>query len=785
MRKFTFFLFLLIFLFINSYYCFGDSPQLTKVKLQLKWTHQFQFAGFYAAKEKDLYKKVGLDVEFLEYNPNEDITDTVLNETADFGISNSDIIKDRLNGKKVVLLSSIFQHSPYILLSKRDSNINSIHDIHNKKISIEPDAGELYAYLKFEGININKLNITTDQFSIENLINGKVDVISAYSSDEIYTLQSKGIDYNIFNPRYSGIDFYGDSIFSSETFVKNNQSTVRKFINASHQGWKYALDNKEEIVNLIYNKYSKNHSIQKLLKESQDTYNLIMPDVVDIGYVNEHRWKNIAQIYSELGFVKSLNNLDNFFYNTYITNVLEKEHSNTLNIMFVTIGILLLLTILIFIINKITSRNLSKRLILEKELSESRDKYRLLTENTIECIWVMNIKESKFTYISPSIYSLRGLTVDEVLKENFEDSLTPESYKKVIDITNKRFPKFLNGDRSKEIVEGIDEFQQYCKDGSIIDVEISTKYILDEKTNEVSVIGVSRNITDRILLQKKLKKEIDEKNNLIEKLVVSEETLNSLNNEIIQKNIDLEKLNLSKDKFFSILSHDLKGPIGTIIELFELIDNNHFTDEDKSQILSEIKNSIKSISFLLENLLEWSINQIHGLAINISSINISNIINNTLTLLHLVLKNKNITLKVDLDPNISVLADEKMFTTITRNILSNASKFTPEYGSISINSHVSEEYVWIDFKDNGLGMSSDTISKLFEFSSKKIFSGTNGEKGSGLGLIMCKEFIEKNNGKLIIESNVGIGTKVSICLPLSKNNSSIPQNTILNVTNID
>lgn len=122
--------------------------------------------------------------------------------------------------------------------------------------------------------------------------------------------------------------------------------------------------------------------------------------------------------------------------------------------------------------------------------------YRLLAENTVECIWLLDLADMRYTYISPSIMSLRGLTVEEAMNEKVEESLTPESLKKIKRLGKKRLKKFLNGDRSQEVVMSVDGLQQYCKDGTVKDVEISTKFVFNKNTNSVNVIGVTRDITE-------------------------------------------------------------------------------------------------------------------------------------------------------------------------------------------------------------------------------------------------------------------------------------------------
>ena len=138
--------------------CFGSfASAAERIVLQLKWVNQFQFAGYYAAKEKGYYGEEGLDVEIMELRNNENPVDVVLSGRADFGIGSSDLVIERAQGKKIVLLASIFQHSPYIFISKKNNGVDNIHQISNKRIAIENHASELLYYLKNEGVKVRDI----------------------------------------------------------------------------------------------------------------------------------------------------------------------------------------------------------------------------------------------------------------------------------------------------------------------------------------------------------------------------------------------------------------------------------------------------------------------------------------------------------------------------------------------------------------------------------------------------------------------------------------------------
>jgi len=317
-KKSRLFLFFFLILFGTVFEGYSQSLQsnnnLEEVTLQLKWRHQFQFAGYYAALEKGFYRQAGLAVKIMEVSEAQDSTRQVVSGKADFGIAMSDLIQQRAKGEPVVALASIFQHSPLIILAPKMSGIENIHDLKGKKISLESHSEQILSYLRSEGLSSHKLIIYPHDYDITKLISGEIDAMSAYSTDEPFLLLSKGIEYSIFSPRAGGIDFYGDTLFTSESQINAHPERVAAFLEASLKGWKYALGHTEEIVDLILSKYTTRHSREHLLFEARMSKRLIMADVVELGYMNPGRWLHIANSFKELNRIPNDFSLDGFIY---------------------------------------------------------------------------------------------------------------------------------------------------------------------------------------------------------------------------------------------------------------------------------------------------------------------------------------------------------------------------------------------------------------------------------------------------------------------------------------
>lgn len=299
-----FFLILGIAFFSSSVF----SKPLEEVTLQLRWLHQFQFAGYYMAANKGYYRDAGLRVRILEVTDmHPHPVDEVVSGRAQYGIGNSGLVNERQNGRPVVVLAALFQTSPNVWILRKDSNISTISDLASSRLMMTKNIEntELMALFQNEGIDLNKLNIVQSSFNIHDLIDKKVDAYNGYSSNEPYYLEDKGINYAIIDPRDYGINFYSDCLFTSTTELKNHPERVKAFREASLRGWAYALTHVEETIDVILRDYSNAKTREHLRFEAAAIHRLMEPDLIEIGHINPIRWAKIAKIYHSLGFSTS------------------------------------------------------------------------------------------------------------------------------------------------------------------------------------------------------------------------------------------------------------------------------------------------------------------------------------------------------------------------------------------------------------------------------------------------------------------------------------------------
>ena len=300
------------------------------------WLDQFEFAGFYIAKEKGFYQNVGLDVELKKYNSNINVLDEVLNNKADFGTSSTSLIIDKSKGKNIILLGSIFQSSPLILLALKDSNLRYLEDIKNKSLMITEEQqrfATLQSMLTSKNILLSDLKLINHSFDINDLINKKTDLMLAYTTNEPFLLKEKGYENTIFNPKDYGFDFYEELIFTTEEFASKNPKIVKDFYSATIKGWEYAFENIEETAKLIYEKYNpQNKDLKSLIFEANEMKKLVYDKDGKIGTISNEKINLIINTYSVMGLIHNKINAEDIIYSRNSENnmILNEDEKNYL-----------------------------------------------------------------------------------------------------------------------------------------------------------------------------------------------------------------------------------------------------------------------------------------------------------------------------------------------------------------------------------------------------------------------------------------------------------------------
>lgn len=376
---------------------------------------------------------------------------------------------------------------------------------------------------------------------------------------------------------------------------------------------------------------------------------------------------------------------------------------------------------LFLIINDITSEKK-----VEETLLESNTRLTLGMRVANMAWWEMDIATGNVT-IDKKKAEMLGYPPERFKHyKDFTDLIHPDDHTKAMNALLEHISGQVDRyEVEYRILAKSGEYKWFLDIGSIMKWNASGKPLI--------IIGLVQNITDRKIAE----------NNLIE-------------------------LNATKDKFFSILAHDLRGPIGSLHSSFEYLSNiDENTKVEKfNRFLPLLKNSAKSILTLLENLLVWARSQKGDIPYNPSKHNLNNIIHSNIQLFLATAKGKNVKLTTQLEQEFYSFFDVDMITTVLRNLISNALKFTNENDSIQISVHTLENKLEVRVEDSGIGMQQSTLETLFRIDVRhQSNAGTNGEKGTGLGLILCKEFLDKHNEKISATSELGKGSIFIFTLP--------------------
>ena len=475
----------------------GENGKPDKVVLQLKWKHQFQFAGYYAAVENGYYKDAGLDVTIVEARPEQDPAEPVLTGKADFGIAGSSLLLLRDKGKPVVVLAAIFQHSPLVIMMKDDGALADVHSLIGKKVMIEPLAAEVMTYLQIENVKTDSMTILPHSFDTQDLINGKVDAMTVYTSTQPYHLRKLKIPYKLLEPRACGIDFYGDCLFTTENQIRLHPERVKAFREASLRGWKYAMDHPEDLITIIRQKYDRKLSREQLLFEATEMRSLINPNVIEIGYMNRARWQHIADTYKQTGQISSDIPIKDFIYATAPFSFHQQPY-------YVAIALLALLAAGIGFnamrfrkLNSILKHEIELRDHAEKELKDTRNILEAAFDQSPAGIIIADAPDGRLRHFNKAARQILGSPEDKAVVGVDMKQFAPGEQLLYMDGTKVK-PE--EGPLAKAILHGESSSKEFISSKTNHDqhtVWVKAAPVVDDKGTINAGIAVVLDITER------------------------------------------------------------------------------------------------------------------------------------------------------------------------------------------------------------------------------------------------------------------------------------------------
>jgi len=386
-----------------------------------------------------------------------------------------------------------------------------------------------------------------------------------------------------------------------------------------------------------------------------------------------------------------------------------------------------------------------KSILHEKDnnsINSAEEKYQTLFVELKDVLYE-STPEGKLVDINPSGIELFGYdSKEDIMKINIADDL------------------YFNPLERDKLIEKIE------KDGFVKDYEIRIK---GKKGNEIIVLETSfmiKNNDGKVVGYRGIIRDVTETKKQEKLLRKYNEELAELNEQLKLSEGELKKVNEEKDKFFSIIAHDLKSPFNALLNLSEFLveDLSDLSMDEIRSFSKEINKSAQSVYDLLLNLLQWA--QIKTGRINKTQekIELSKLVRDTLLFLENIASKKSIKIINNADDLSLIVGDRTMISSVLQNLISNSIKFTKRNGNIFINSEEKDDKIIVHIKDTGIGISKENLNKLFKLDEHVTTIGTANESGTGIGLILCKELLEKNNGKIWVESIEGLGTTFSFSL---------------------
>ncbi len=687
------------------------AANLDHVTLQLKWKHQFQFAGYYAAVAQGYYREAGLAVTLREAVADHDPVDEVRQGRAEFGVGTSDLVLLRGQGKPVVALAVIYQHSPLVLLARKAAGADDLQALAMRPVMIEPQAAELFAYFKAEGINPAKLQVVTHTFDVQDLIGGKVAAMSAYSTDEPFQLKSAGVEYLTFTPRAGGVDFYGDNLFTTEAQIRAHPARVAAFRRASLRGWEYALAHPEELADRILRDFGQRKSRAALLFEAQQTTALVHPELIEVGHMNPGRWRHIADTYAEFGLLPAGFPLDRFLY--------DPNPQPDYGWVYWTLGI----------ISAVALAALGwalPLLRLNRRLRRSEKQYRDLVEQAPFPVSVSDAETNRIVFANRSAAAVMTAPLTaiegEMVRGFYDDPADRE--------------RLLTGLRAGQPVTGF-EVRLRTPGGRPVWVLMSAANV--EFAGRRSVLVAFQDITQRREMQDELRRAKEA----------------------------AEAADAAKGHYLAVMAHEVRTPLSGIIGLVQLLQEEALTREQRENA-GLIEATGQSLLALIGNILDYSKIEAGRMEVEQTPMEVAPLLDDLRRLFSAAAQAKNLSLTVRVDPGVPavVLTDPARLRQILGNLLSNAIKFTAVGGiELGVTAGCRPDGGWtmlFQVRDSGTGIAAAQLAGLFQPYQQADSSIARRHGGTGLGLAISRQLARLLGGDLTATSSPGSGSTFKV-----------------------
>ncbi|MDQ6950756.1 MAG: ABC transporter substrate-binding protein [Mariprofundales bacterium] len=701
------------------------------IALQLRWTHAFQFAGFYMALEKGYYRDAGLNVTLREGGPGRSSVAFVLKHTGNYAVADSGALLAFAAGKPIRALGAIFQHSPLALMVRKGSGIKKLTDLRGKRIMLQAgyQDAELLALLRQAGITEHDFVRQDSSFNLEDLISGKTDAFSVYTTEQPHQLKMRGIPYRLFYPDGRGIDFYGDILITSAHETRYHPERARAFMQATARGWNDALDHVDDAIDLILLKYNTQHfSRDQLQFEAAQTAKLMMRGMVAVGYMNPYRWQRIANGYAALGLMPAGYPLDKFVYHPpsgLVGMVLEHLWQSM-------VALLLLMLLFLILSVALLRRQVRRR---TATLAESQDNYRRLVE--LVDIGIVVHQKGNVLFANPYAVARMGLNSEALDGEVFMSHIHPDDRSEVM----ARIDDILQNNTTFYRAE----VRFLNAENASFDAEVSSMQL--QYAGAPAVLAVVLDVTER--------KRVAEEKERMQHQVEHTQRLESLG--VLAGGI----------------AHDFNNLLAAIMGYAGLAASKVDPGSAVANHLARITQASESAALLCTQMLAYSGRG----SIVVEQVDLAHILSTMTQLLEVSIA-KGVDLSYHLEEGLPLIeADVAQLQQVIMNLVMNASEaIGDEHGTMAVRAGVMDmdvaylddcvqaaitvgRFVYIEVSDSGCGMTAATQAKMFEpFYTTKV-------TGRGLGMSAMLGIVRGHHGAIHLETAEGEGSTIRVLFP--------------------
>ena len=721
----------------------GAVSGLERVSVQLLWKHQFEFAAFYAAEAKGYYRDAGLTVDILEGGPGIDTVSAVASGKADFGVGTSSLVIDRFQGRPVVALATLMQHSPIGLLGRRAHGINSVADLADRPVAVDAHSrDEIEAYLKASGLPASRLKLVPQtDWTLESIDRGEHAARVVYLSNEPFLIRGREHEYLMLTPRSAGIDLFGNMLFTMEAALSKRPEVVRAFRDATLKGLVYALDHADEISQLIVERYNtQGKSLAHLRFEADQIRELTRPDIIEAGYMSPGRWRHVVAVYASQNLMPADFDVEPFLYAPDRRQAIPAWLLGTVVLTLVLLATALLVAARMRRINVALLREATERQHAER-------KYRELVENANAIILRLS-PAGDVTYFNEVAERVFGFRADEVIGRPVTESVVPASES----LTQRDLASMMSAILEHPETYAENENENMTRDGRRIWVRWFNRAIVGADGGFAGLLCIGHDITEQHGLEVELAQHREH----------LEDQVNERTRELSQARQAAERLSEVKSRFLTNMSHEMRTPLHQINGLLQIFKRQEMT-EKQTQLLERLQAATQGLTRTIDAILEMSWidsgrlelkRQVFGLPALIAEM--AGVASDQASArgLHFVLETGL--------PDTQVVGDPILIRRALANYIDNAIRFTPN-GTITLRAHadrVAEGDVLfrVEVEDTGVGIAAEDIERLFSIFEQGDNSQSRLYSGLGVGLAMSRRIAQAMNGDAGCRSVLGEGS---------------------------